>query len=42
MVRIIFTEWIREKVIVKSSAERERQATNRLEIFSGAERLLLA
>lgn len=41
-VGITFTERIREKVIVKSSAERGRQAANRLEIFSAAERLQLA
>lgn len=39
---IVFTEWIREKVIVNSSAERGRHTANWLEIFSRAERLQLA
>lgn len=42
VVGIIFTEWIRDKVIVKSSAERGTQTANWLEIFSGAHRLQLA
>lgn len=42
VVGLIFTEWIREKVIVNSSAERGKQTANWLEIFSGAEWLQLA
>lgn len=42
VVGLIFTEWIREKVIVNSSAERGKQTANWLEIFSGTERLQLA
>ncbi len=42
VVGIIFTERIREKVIVKSFAETGRLTAKWLEIFSGAERLQMA